>query len=68
LIFAFQVHENYYGRSALGVQTVVASGKLCIIEVDIQGAETFHKANIGAHFLFVNPPSFEELAQRLSGR
>ncbi len=33
-----KVHANYYGRSHVGIEKVVAAGKLCIVEVDVQGA------------------------------
>lgn len=63
-----KVHANYYGRSSVGIQKLVQAGKLCILEVDIQGAETMAKTNLGAHYLFVEPPSFEQLSARLVGR
>lgn len=63
-----KVHANYYGRSSVGIQHLVQAGKLCILEVDIQGAETMAKTSLGAHFLFVEPPSFEQLSARLVGR
>jgi guanylate kinase len=40
----------------------------CILDIDIQGAEQVKKSSLEAIFVFVSPPSFEELEARLRGR
>eukprot|EP00455_Lapot_gusevi_P053705 TRINITY_DN844_c0_g1_i1.p1 TRINITY_DN844_c0_g1~~TRINITY_DN844_c0_g1_i1.p1 ORF type:complete len:263 (+),score=76.42 TRINITY_DN844_c0_g1_i1:115-903(+) len=63
-----QVHANMYGKSRASVEAVRDSGKICLLEMDVQGAETIKKSNLNAYFLFLQPPSMEELKRRLQGR
>ena len=61
-----RVHENIYGTS---LAAVADQGKICILDIDVQGAEICKKAaSLNARFLFVAPPSVEELEKRLRGR
>jgi len=62
------VHGNYYGTSVQAARDVMSAGKICILEIDVQGAESVRKANLDALFLFVHPPSFETLEERLTKR
>ena len=43
-------------------------GKICILDIDVQGAEQVKKSSIHAKYIFVAPPSYEELERRLRGR
>ncbi|CAH0489614.1 unnamed protein product [Peronospora farinosa] len=63
-----QVHGNVYGTSKRAVQDVQEKGKICILDIDIQGVEQVKKAGIRAKYLFIAPPSLEELEKRLRGR
>lgn len=64
-----RVHENIYGTSLAAVAAVADQGKICILDIDVQGAEIVKKAaSLNARFLFVSPPSVEELEKRLRGR
>ena len=62
------VHGNIYGTSIKAVNDVLDQGKCCILDIDVQGARSVRKSGIKAMFLFVSPPSFEELEARLRGR
>lgn len=64
------VHKNLYGTSIRAVQNVAAAGKCCILDIDVQGARQVRKRSnqIRAIFVFVKPPSVEELEKRLRGR
>ncbi|GAM25648.1 hypothetical protein SAMD00019534_088230 [Acytostelium subglobosum LB1] len=62
------VHGNYYGTSKKALQDVQDTGKICILDIDVQGCESVKKAAIPCLFLFVAPPSYEELEKRLRGR
>jgi len=62
------VHDNIYGTSFAAVQAVSSASKVCILDVDVQGAEAVKKAQLGAAFVFVAPPSMAELERRLRGR
>jgi len=50
------------------VSQALEQGKDVILKVDCQGAATIKKLLPQAVFIFVVPPSMEELAQRLRGR
>ena len=65
-----QVHGNYYGTSLEAVETVQRQGKLCILDIDVQGVQTIKSDNKlpDALYVFVAPPSVENLEERLRGR
>ena len=44
------------------------SGKVCILDIDIQGVQNVKKANLDCKYLFIEPPSLEDLESRLRGR
>ncbi|PRP87718.1 hypothetical protein PROFUN_02418 [Planoprotostelium fungivorum] len=62
------VHGNYYGTSKAAVQRVKESGKTCILDIDVQGAQQVKQSDLNARFLFISPPSYETLEARLRGR
>jgi guanylate kinase len=66
------VHTNMYGTSRKAVENVLNSGKSCILDIDVQGAESIYKIKdeLGFHvaFVFFLAPSDEALEARLRGR
>ena len=67
------VHGNFYGTSVEAVTSVAAEGKMCILDIDVQGAASCKKgfrerAIKNALFVFIAPPSLEKLEARLRGR
>ncbi|KAJ4789896.1 Guanylate kinase [Rhynchospora pubera] len=62
------VHGNLYGTSVEAVEAVTDTGKRCILDIDVQGARSVRASTIEAIFIFVRPPSFEELEKRLRDR
>ena len=44
------------------------AGQDVVVKVDTQGAQTFHRLAPGGIFIFIAPPSIEELARRLHHR
>ena len=62
------VHGNLYGTTLAAIAAVRDAGKVCILDLDVQGAESVKSARLGAKFLFVAPPSMDELERRLRGR
>ena len=62
------VHNNIYGTSIAAVEAVAASGKCCILDIDVQGARQVRASGLPAIFVFIAPPSLDELEQRLRGR
>ena len=60
--------DNYYGTPRFYVEEMLAKGKNVILEIEIQGAMQIKAKNQDAVLVFVTPPSFEELRNRLVGR
>lgn len=63
-----EVHGNKYGTSSLAVLKVKSGGKIPILDIDIQGVQKVKASSMAAKFVFVQPPSMEELEKRLRGR
>ena len=60
--------DNYYGTPRFYVEEMLTKGKNVILEIEIQGAMQIKAKNPEAVLVFVTPPSFEELRNRLVGR
>ncbi|MDF2590697.1 MAG: gmk [Clostridia bacterium] len=63
-----QVYDNFYGTPRSHVQEKLNNGKDVILEIDIQGAMQVKKNNPEGVFVFIMPPSFEELKNRITSR
>lgn len=64
-----EVHGNLYGTSRSTVQAASEQGLDIILDIDVQGArQVKEKLKDKGVFIFITPPSLEELARRLSGR
>lgn len=63
-----QYNGNYYGTQKAQVETMLASGKDVILEIETEGAMNIRRAFADAVLVFVVPPSFQVLRQRLIGR
>lgn len=59
---------NYYGTPKSPVISNIEKGINVLIEVDVNGAEQIRKKMPDAVSIFIMPPSFETLKNRLSGR
>lgn len=62
------VHGNLYGTSVEAVEVVADAGKGCILDIDVQGARSVRTSSLDAIFIFISPPSFDELEKRLRAR
>ncbi len=62
------VFGNWYGVPKQAVKQALDEGQDIIVKIDIQGAATIKKIMPGAVFIFLMPPSIEELALRLKQR
>lgn len=63
-----QVYGNYYGTPKPYVMNLLNEGRDVLLEIDIQGALQIKKAFPDGVFIFVIPPSLEELRARLYKR
>ena len=62
------VYDNWYGVPRAAVKQALDKGEDAIIKIDVQGATTIKKIMPQAVFIFLMPPSMEELATRLKQR
>ncbi|HXH69597.1 MAG TPA: guanylate kinase [Pyrinomonadaceae bacterium] len=63
-----EVHGNFYGTPIRFVQDAINRGKDVILEIDVQGAESVRRLMPEAVGIFILPPSFEILRNRLKAR
>ncbi len=63
-----QVYGNYYGTPRRLVEEKIQSGQDVILEIDPQGALLIKGKFPQGTFIFIMPPSLEELASRITGR
>lgn len=68
----FIEHANYsgnlYGTSKKAVNDVLSNGKICILDIDLQGVLQVKETDLQAQYVFVRPPSIEHLRERLVAR
>jgi guanylate kinase len=64
-----EVHGNLYGTSSHAVYELTEQGKDIILDIDVQGARQV-KDKLGGMgvFVFIAPPSLQELERRLASR
>ena len=60
--------RDRYGTPRRPVEQVLAGGRPALLEIDIQGARQVRRTMAEALFVFLKPPSWEELVNRLVGR
>ena len=63
-----RVHGNLYGTSLARVRESLARGEDIVLKIDVQGAEQQRGRVPEAVFIFLLPPSLEELRERLRAR
>ncbi|MFN9066300.1 MAG: guanylate kinase [Bdellovibrionales bacterium] len=62
------VHNHLYGTPYYQLEEAWKQGKCVIMDVDVQGAQTFKKLFPQAKTLFILPPSIDELRRRIAKR
>ena len=62
------VYGNYYGVPKAQVMQALNRGQDVILKIDVQGAATVREIAPEAVFIFLAPPSEDELERRLRGR
>jgi guanylate kinase len=67
-----KVHDNFYGTSVEELLLASQREKICILEIDIQGAQSIKtiasKYGLRPKFIFISPPDVEVLKRRLVER
>lgn len=63
------VHKKHrYGTLRSTVEEALAAGRNVLLEIDLQGARQVREKMPEAQFVFLAPPTFEDLVVRLIGR
>ncbi|GAA3286113.1 guanylate kinase [Nesterenkonia halophila] len=57
-----------YGTLRSTVQEGLDAGRSVLLEIDLQGARQVRRTMPDAQFVFLTPPSWEEMVSRLTGR
>ncbi|WP_371261032.1 guanylate kinase, partial [Microbacterium sp. AR7-10] len=60
--------KHRYGTPRGPVDAALAEGRTVLLEIDLQGARQVRAAEPSASLVFLLPPSWDELVQRLVGR
>ena len=63
-----EVHGNYYGTSRSRVYDFLRQGNDVILDIDVHGARSIKQTCSDAVAVFILPPSFESLRERLLRR
>jgi guanylate kinase len=63
-----EIYGHRYGTSKRMLETARAEGQDLILDIDGQGARQLREQNIPGAFVFLLPPSLEELKRRLKNR
>jgi len=63
-----EVYGNYYGVPRNQVKTALKKGKDVIVKIDVQGAKTIKSLAPNALYIFLAPPSMDQLERRLKER
>jgi len=63
-----KIHKQYYGTALATLNHHRQNGEDILIELDVQGAKSLRDMQYKAVFIFMLPPSLEELEARLNKR
>lgn len=61
-------YDYYYGTLKSFITANIEAGKSVLLELDVKGALTIKRLYPYAHLIYISPPSFEELVNRLRQR
>lgn len=59
---------NMYGTSKKAVENVQKHGKVCVLDIEIEGVKQVRNSHLNPILVFIEPPSIQELEQRLRKR
>ncbi|MBO4369171.1 MAG: guanylate kinase [Desulfovibrio sp.] len=63
-----EVHGNFYGTPLASCKAMLDEGRDVLFDIDVQGAAQLKLTMPSARFVFILPPSLEELERRLRHR
>ncbi|XP_028028942.1 guanylate kinase isoform X2 [Bombyx mandarina] len=59
---------NIYGTSKKAVDDVRRTGKICVLDIEMEGVKQIKRTDLDPLLVFVMPPSIDELERRLRAR
>uniref|UniRef100_A0A6B0V2X1 guanylate kinase n=1 Tax=Ixodes ricinus TaxID=34613 RepID=A0A6B0V2X1_IXORI len=59
---------NLYGTSKKSVRDVQDQGRICILDIEIEGVKNIKNTDLNPRYIFIKPPSMKALEERLRGR
>ena len=62
------VHGNIYGTSKRAVDKILSKNRICLLDLDVHGVKQMKSISFPAKYVFIAPPSLQELESRLRGR
>ena len=63
-----QVHNEYYGTSFESIEKPQQEGFDILLELDVQGVDSLRNMKFNGVYIFILPPSIEEMTKRLRKR
>ena len=64
-----EVYGNFYGTSKSYIAESQQAGKIVVLDIDVQGAIQLQQLpDLDAVFVYIMPPSLDELSKRLTNR
>ncbi len=63
-----EIYGNLYGTSRKGIEEILQRGDDVLLDIDVQGARSLREKCPEAQSIFILPPSFQVLRQRLEQR
>ena len=61
-------YDYYYGTFKSFINDNINSGKSVLLEIDVKGALSIKRIYPASHLIYIMPPSYDELIQRLRNR
>jgi guanylate kinase len=63
-----EVHGNLYGTLREPMERAIEAGRTYLVEIDVQGALQLKALGFDGVYVFIAPPDFDALRERLAGR
>lgn len=63
-----QIYDNFYGTPKAAIMECLENGQDVVLEIEMQGAKQIKEVYPEGVFIFVLPPSLDELKNRIVGR
>ncbi|KAL2164832.1 hypothetical protein VTH06DRAFT_128 [Thermothelomyces fergusii] len=63
-----QFGDNFYGTSKATIEEQTAKGRTVVLDIELEGVKQIRASGFPARYVFIAPPSEEELERRLRGR